>query len=515
MKLPHYWLAALLAATPYAFSQTPVPHDAPAVAAPATAEEAFATLERGRQALLADKYVEAGQATDAIMRMSGFQGLDERLQFRTFYFAALAAAGRQDFLSAHEWMMAATQFDEAAAMQWMTRARYAMIIDALPDAAAALTAIAGRWPAALVEDDDHKDFVIRTAYRLRRDPARHADYIALANALFAANFTGQYETQPDGLWSDLIVDALEHQNLARARELAARVENTDTILQMRIDKRFDPVVQPDPKRFDLAAAMQRHTKKLETQMKAAPRKLDGFVQYAYALLDEGRYADVLAGCDAALKKIAKAPAKSPPYDDLDESLNWVYNHKAAALRELGRWDDALAVMEAGSRQSEHGSDNVSQAINLAFHYNDAGKPQKALDALAAVDWSHNLSPYGRMQLEYVRYVAYLQLGNHAESDKVLAYLQTHHAEADDAWQGAMLLSGDEDGAAAAFIEQLKDVGKRGEALKQAQDYPPTRMTPRMQDEHDRWAKLIARTDVRAAINEVGRIEKVPIHHTPD
>jgi len=513
MKLrPDYWLAALLMFPP-AFAQAPAA--SPAVATPASADEAYETLERGRQALVADKYVEAGQAMDAILRMRSFDALDAGLQFRTVLFAAIAASGREDFLGAHEYMMAATQFDEAEAPQWMLRARYASYVDALPDAALAVATTARRWPKVLQVDDETREFVARIAFRAQRDAASRAAYLDLANALFAAKFRQQFDTQPDGLWRDLILDALAHQDLKRAREIAERVENTDTILTMRIDKRFDPVVRSDPQRFDIAAAMKRNTKHLEKQMAAQPRRLDVFVQYAYALFDEGRFAEVLADSEAILAKVDKASKKAPPYDDLEDSLNWVYNHKSAALRALGRWDEGLAVMEQGSQQLEHGSDNVSQAINLGFHYNDAGKPRKALDALAAVDWSRGLSPYGRMQLQYVRYVAYRQLDDAAEAEKVLAYLREHHADANDTWQDAMLLAGDQDGAAAAFIAQLRDPETRVAALVLVQDYPPRLLSPRMQEERERWKRLFARPDVLAVINEVGRIEKVPMYRRAD
>jgi hypothetical protein len=497
-------LVVVLAGAPLALAQAPAP-----------LADAYLVLERGRVALLAEKYVEAGEALDSLLHSREFAGLDASLQFRTFLFSALAASGRDDYLSAHEYMLAATQFPEADAEQWMLRARYALYVDALPDAALALTTTARRWPEALMEDDDQKEFVGTIAFRLRRDAARHADYLQLADALFAAKFKREFDAEPDGLWSDLILGALEHGDTKRARELAGRVENTDTLLAMRIDKRFDPVVRADPKRFDLSAAMKRHTKKLARQMADQPRRLAVFVQYLYALMDEGRYAEVLADSDAALKKVAKGTAQAPAHDDLDQSLNWVYNHKAAALRALGRWNEALAAMDAGSHLVERGSDNVSQAINLGSNLNDAGQPQKALDALAAVDWSRGLSPYGRMQLECVRYIAYLQLGNRSEAEKVLAYLREHHDDANDTWQYAMLESGDEDGAAAALIAQLRDTETRGSALATVQDYPPHIRSARMRESHDRWAHLVARADVTAAINEVGRIEKVPVYQLSD
>ena len=144
-----------------------------------------------------------------------------------------------------------------------------------------------------------------------------------------------------------------------------------------------------------------------------------------------------------------------------------------------------------------------------------GPAQKALDALADIDWARALSPYGRMQLQHVRYRAYLQLGNHTEADNVLAYLREHHDDAADTWLQVLLDSGDEDGAAAQLMSELRDSSKRSTALALVQDYELPPALPRIQESRDRWKALLARADVTAAITEVGRREKQPVFRTPD
>ena len=166
-------------------------------------------------------------------------------------------------------------------------------------------------------------------------------------------------------------------------------------------------------------------------------------------------------------------------------------------------------------QQEDGSINVSQAINLGWHYVDYGKPENALKALDGIDWAHSLSPYGRMQLQYVRYRAYLQLGNAQEADNVLAYLREHRDDAEDTWQLAMLDAGDFDGAAALLIARLRDPEKRYEALGEVQEYLPLPRLPKQAEALARWEKLVTRDDVAAAINEVGRREKAPMYDVPD
>ncbi len=172
-------------------------------------------------------------------------------------------------------------------------------------------------------------------------------------------------------------------------------------------------------------------------------------------------------------------------------------------------------MEQGRVKSEDGSPNVSQAINLGFHYNDAGQPRKALEVLDGIDWARSLSPYGRMQLQHVRYRAYLQLDNQAEAGNVLAYLRQHHDDAEDTWLLAMLDSGDMDGAAELLISQLRNTTTRGTALRDAQEFRRLPLQPRMEEARARWETLVTRPDVLAVINEVGRREKVPIYDTPD
>ena len=471
-------------------------------------------IENGRQALVAERYAEAGAAIEAAIELDAFEQLPTVAQHQAFLIASFAASGREDYLEAHEFMLAATEYDEADAAHWLLRARYASFVDQWADAGLSITTVARRWAGEIVKDE-HREFISQVAYRLGRDDRNHRQYLDMLGALFDAKYTADFGIQPDGLWEHLVLDALERGDMARARLCASRIENTDTLLRMRIDKRFDPIVRADARRFDIANAMKRRSRWLARLVQDEPRSLRAFVQYGYALLDEGRYADLLQQSDVILRRIANAPAKSPPYDDLDDALNWLYNHKAAALRALGRWDEAIAVMEAGRAKRERGSDNVSQAINLGFHFNDLGQPQKALDALSDIDWARALSPYGRMQLQHVRYRAYLQLGSHAEADNVLAYLREHHDDAPDTWLQVLLDSGDLDGAAAQLISELRDTRKRSTALASVQDYQLPPALPRMREARERWKALVARADVTAAINDVGRSEKQPLFRTPD
>jgi hypothetical protein len=501
-------LAASLATTvPLARAAEPAP-------AQAVAErDVFEVIERGRQALLADKYQEAADAIEEVLKMDEFLALDRSSQFRVFLFGAFADRGREDYLGAHEFMVLATEFPDANAEHWLMRAQYASWVEAWADATFAVTTIAKRWPEYIAEADDA--LIGRIAFRANLDGKHKAEKLELLKALFDADFVLEGGSQPDGLWHELALDALEQNALRRARAISRRIQGPRTLLHMRADRRFDALVKAERRTFNLRAAVKRECKRLSKGASANPRSLGIRVQYGYALLQAGRFADVLALSDEVIARVAAAASGEAPYDDIAEQLNWIYNHKAASLRAMGRWDDALAVMRAGRRQQEDGSINVSQAINLGWHYVDYGMPEKALGALEGIDWAHSLSSYGRMQLQYVRYRAYLQLGNAREADNVFAYLREHREDAEDTWQLAMLDAGDFDGAAALLIARLRDPEKRYEALGEVQEYLPLPRLPKQAEELARWERLVTRADVAAAIHDVGRREHAPMYDVPD
>jgi tetratricopeptide (TPR) repeat protein len=499
--------AAGIAGIQTARAAEPEPLSAPA------RTELFGVIERARQALLSDKFAEAAAAVEDALSMPEFAELDDSVQFHVFLLGAHADSGREEYLGAHEFMVLATEFQEATAEHWFMRARYASWVDAWPDALTAVTHIAKRWPDDMTSENAL--LVSRIAYRSKERGRNKAEVLDLLNTLFRVNFTLEWGTEPSGLWFELISDALDRGDLRRAREISRRVQDPATLLHLRVDRRFEALVRSEPRVFDLKAAVTRECKRLAKAVAANPRSLSVRVQYGYALLTAGRFAELLRLTDDVIAKVNTAQEGASAFDDIPDELNWIYNHKAESLRALGRWEEALTVMEAGVRTEEGGSRNVSQAINLGWHYVDFGRPQDALDALQGIDWGHSLSPYGRMQFQHVRYRAYLQLGNAREADNVLAYLREHREDAEGTWQLVLVDAGDFEGAAALLISRLRDQEQRYEALGEVQEYLPMPRLPRQAAQLASWEKLVSRPDVAAAIAEVGRRERAPMFDLTD
>jgi tetratricopeptide (TPR) repeat protein len=467
-----------------------------------------AVLERGRKATVARDFAEAGKAFDGAFQMPAFLQLPKPDQLNAFWNAALADDGRQDHLAAHEFIVIATGYPDASGDHWVMRAQTASWVDAWADAALSIGTVAREYPAELPEIGH--ETIQWVALNMDRDKKLAGDRLEMLKALFAARFQLEWHVEPSGLWCDLVLDALARNDMVRAREVLKRIMDPRTLVRMRVDRRYDALLRSAPRSFDVEAAAQAQARRLRQEMEANPGSLGPAVQYMYALFNLGAYQDAVTLADRLVAKSAAAPRDKPAFDDLADQLNWVFDLKSRALRGLGRWDEALAAQEEARGQRESSNDKVSQAINLGFSYNLHDRPQDALKSLEGIDWARSLSPFGRMQLQYVRFEAYLQLGDRAEAEKVFAYLRENKLDASGTWQDAMLEWGDLDGAAAQYIARLQDPEQRSHALLAAQRFIPVPRLPREAEDIARWQALLDRPDVSVAINQVGRREKVPL-----
>jgi tetratricopeptide (TPR) repeat protein len=302
---------------------------------------------------------------------------------------------------------------------------------------------------------------------------------------------------------------LERGDIAGAQLAAQGVETTGTIINMRIDKRFDVITTADPARFDIDAALARDLAVVRKAAAAAPDKLEGVSETASVLLSTNKTDEALSLIDAALAR-KKDAGSTPPFSDYDDQINWIENNRAIALDRLGRYDEGLAQLAEAAAKPEGGAANVSQAINLADAYNRAGRPRDALSAVSAVE-AANPSPYGHMALSHARACAYAQLNDAVNLSKSIDYIKAHVADAPTILGDALICANDLDGAAAAYIAGLNDPEYRIQILYQFQDFVHSAHPEPMVVELNR--RLLAvrdRPDVKAAIETYGRILSLPV-----
>jgi len=311
-----------------------------------------------------------------------------------------------------------------------------------------------------------------------------------------------FET-PDALWLTLLRIRLEHHDIHGAEDVAGELRSHVSLLQMHADRRFDALVRADSGHFDVIRAYAAELADMKAEATAAPDKLEGVDTVAQLLLNLDRAPEAMTLLTAALARLG---AKPDAFSDVADRLNWTLDVRSRVLFALGRSDEALAALAESAAHKEDGAINVSQAINLAGAYAYYDRPNDALAAVAALDFS-NASPYGRMALEDVRACALFELGNTPALNQILDYMKAHAVDGAQPYLNTMLFTGDLDGAAAEVVAELNDPARRLDILYYLQDYlPDTHTSKRQQAVHTAWLAVRARPDVSAAVARVGRIE---------
>src|SRR5581483_9494042 len=97
-----------------------------------------------------------------------------------------------------------------------------------------------------------------------------------------------------------------------------------------------------------------------------------------------------------------------------------------------------------------------------------------------------------------------ELGDVAAIEESLAFLRAHRAARPSSLVAALVCANRLDAAATELAAQLADPGTRLAALGAAQVYADPVAQPHSAQLRARWAQLLARPDVRAAVEKVGR-----------
>jgi tetratricopeptide (TPR) repeat protein len=306
------------------------------------------------------------------------------------------------------------------------------------------------------------------------------------------------------LWASLTRLHIDRGETAHARRVAQDVQNAGAIARMMIDRRFDGVIERAP--AELVSLYEADLGRFRALTAAHPNRLEGVNRLAEALMELDRGEEAVALVDAAL---ARADSRRG-FEDQDEHLNWTRNHRAWALLSVGRSREAAEEMARGARLPERGGVNVSQLINLAELYLRLGRNEEAAATLNDLDLAQ-VSGYGWMNAHYVLACAKQELGAHAEAEAVLAQMRARRGDSKMILRGTELCFDHFDEAARLYIEDLDDAEERERTLLDAQTYiEPRHQTDFQRRMAARWKTLLARADVRAAVERHGRIIAFPV-----
>jgi len=301
---------------------------------------------------------------------------------------------------------------------------------------------------------------------------------------------------------------LERGRVDEARRLLRGIVEIDSVIEMRVDRLFDPL-RDDPEfesQLDVAAAAGKDVARSRAAMEAHPRSLEAVYLHAMVLKHAMRDAEGLAVVDRALARGAADPAA---FDDAEEFRNWVVNVRGYFLYGLGRAEAGRAALAQAAGLRERGHVNVSNIINLGGYLISEGRAAEVVELIPRIG---EASPYGQGWIESIRSCAGAQLQDEKLRTTGLDYLKSHEADNPGAYSRALLCSNDLDGAAALMIRRLSSKEQRTDALLALQITPSSREDelPFAGTMRSRFAALRERADVRAAVDGVGRIERIPV-----
>lgn len=299
-------------------------------------------------------------------------------------------------------------------------------------------------------------------------PARQADqpprHLALLDALYKAGVepVTAEGLSPDFFYEDLIGHYVDRGDLAAARRLALRVRSYRVLMDLKIDRRFEPLwdfvdalVVPD-----LASAGRKALAHAREQAARLPDAPAAQLRLVEELIRVGDFAGALEDARITLARFG---------DGGDEkSLYFLDNMIVYALVALDR-DDAARERMAGLLDLDLAThpDVLNQWINYGFVLADLGDADAAINLArrARTQQVNPLSPYGAGFVRAVEVCALDLLDREDESAETMAWFDANPMVNAEATAYALACRGDDAGLAALFKARLADPEQRGPALR--------------------------------------------------
>lgn len=366
------------------------------------------------------------------------------------------------------------------------------------EAADRLVRVAREWPASVTRE--HLDIAWGLYRGWRDNPGAQR---RLLQSLLDARFEPS-DAIAEPLWYELARLHLDAGDVTRARAAAGRTSGVMEAVKMRIDRRFDPVLAAEPSLGDVRAQGERRLASARTKAASHPGDV--------ALLRDVADAQLLLGDhDATLRTVAAmtdtlgTPAeRSAARPDYRPYLLML---RAVLHRRNGAFGPLLEDAEMASFLTVPGTADLGKLSRAATHC-DLGRPD---DAEAALDPAMDAMEYVSLYQALQRVCIATARDDSAAAAQHLATLREKATPDDMAFVlDAQLYMGDVAGAASTFIALLERPSTRADMLVVAQrdrDPPPA---PGEKRYLAALEAMLARPDVRAAVEKVGRIETFDI-----
>jgi tetratricopeptide (TPR) repeat protein len=480
------------------------PAQPPAAAVPAAADAAAQVQEAQR--LVGDsQWAQADVALRRALARRDFARLPPLQQHALVSLAAIVALQGREPQRALALSRQACGLPGSDARDWFTRMRAAGEAGDPRDAVYALTTLAQRWPQVLAALPDY-DAIGHVMSVDLKSGASDAERYELLAALHKIKFLDE----PPGSgewWREFALLQLARGERLSAVQTLARIADPYVIVSIEADRRFDAVRGESGALLTVPVAAEQSIEAELRHAQLTPERLEPTNHLAAILIACVRQRQALAVTDAAIEY--REAHGSTAWNDYEAQYAWVLTNRADALYSLGRFEAAVAQMEAASRLHERPAENVSATINLAEMYNELGQTAQAAATLQRVS-PGDLSAYGAMQLQLERLYVALARNDGRAAAAALEYLREHRDDAVSAYQQGLLAAHRDDEAATLLITRLREPQLRSAALLAVQAYEEDAAPPAALEERTRWRALVNRADVQQAIAAVGRVARYPL-----
>jgi hypothetical protein len=299
------------------------------------------------------------------------------------------------------------------------------------------------------------------------------------------------------------LNLLDQGKADHAARAAAGLTRSEVLEAAGADRRFDAIRARSPGHLDPAAAAQLRLRRFTELSRSDPGSLDWRSAMASELNDLGRSAEALSVVQKAL-----AAAQQTPIAEQMRDPNWRASYQLALVQKsyllfsLGRYEEALGV--ASGVGCGGCGPNTDAALLQARWLVALGRGQAAMDQLTPIS-NADLTLPARARLAELKVCALRRSG------EPIRYLKAHRADDPRALVRAELCLGDQGAAAAAARSALEDERQRPLMLQELQLYLPDGVLTREQRLlAARLDALRARADVQAAVQRVGRIERLAV-----
>lgn len=354
---------------------------------------------------------------------------------------------------------------------------------------------------AATTKDDFNDIPISWFYNLDRDLGNAHDK-ALQRRLYALLIDRGYAPSEPGVSADAFrtkyaIVLAQSGDLKKAAAVFGPVTDSSELIRASLDRRLRAIVPAD---FDARAAVERDLNQLQARFGDRADTLRVVLKMAHLLRELGRGDDALA----LLERNRPDGPQAAKYTDLKSQAGFWWDSLSETRAFLGQYDEAETAMRKGADVKDNGAVNVNETLDLAELQMTHGHDADALTTLASfTPTPDTVSPFGMMVFTYNRGCARFRTGDLPGAKADRAYAVAHERDLPANLQSLLLCMGDLDAAASELIHRLSTPDLSTDALLDLSDYDPAPHPNPADPVEANLAKIKTRPDLMAAIARAG------------